>query len=193
MGPRKLQLAAAIALVAAAFAGCGDSGEEEPKPVPGKVVSGETETGMKLKVETFFNPGRDPALKRLADWRALNKFPAVDFHRVTADNSTGQTPDAGRTLRFATDASALATGKSIEARFTCDVLEFEWLPIKSDDTPRWQQLLEDVCADGPPKPEGIAPGATKVYYLMTDRGFAERGIRRMRVFGPRDVELTQGR
>ena len=46
-----------------------------------------------------------------------------------------------------------------------------------------------MCADGPPKPDGIAAGASQVYYLVTDRGFAERGMRRMRVFGPRDAEL----
>src|SRR3712207_6759552 len=87
---RHVQLAAAIPLIAGARAGGGGSDDERPEPLPGKTVTGETETGMKLKVETFFDPAEDPALKKFADWRAENGYPAVDFHRVTADNSAGQ-------------------------------------------------------------------------------------------------------
>jgi len=177
-----------VPLVAGAIAACGD----KPKPagvVPGKTLSGETETGMKLKVETFYDPAKDPNLKRINDWRASNRYAAVDFHRVTADNSGGPGPDNGRTLRFSPSAQGLATGTGIEARFTCDALEFEWLPIEQNQAQRWSDLRREICADGPPKPEGIPAGTTKVYYLITDRGFAERGIRRMRVFGPRDTEL----
>ena len=53
----------------------------------------------------------------------------------------------------------------------------------------WRKLSQELCADGPPKQDGIAPGSRKVYYLVTDRGFSERGIRSMRVFGPRDAEF----
>ena len=77
----------------------------------------------------------------------------------------------------------------VEARFSCDALAFEWVPPVEDKTQQWNDLRAEVCADGPPKPDGIAPGAKQVYYLITDRGFAERGIRSMRVFGPRDAEL----
>jgi hypothetical protein len=182
-------LVAAIPLIACALAGCGGSDEEAPKPAPGKTVGGETETGMKLKVETFVDPADDPQLKKLADWRASNRYPAADFHRVTADNTQGQSPDSGRTVRFAASAEAIATGKGIEARFSCDALQYEWIPVKESDTPAWRELSQELCADGPPKQEGIAAGARKVYYLVTDRGFSERGIRGMQVFGPRDTQF----
>jgi hypothetical protein len=189
MRAKQVQAAAAIGLIAGALAACGESDKSPPEPPPGKVVAGETETGMKLKVETFFDPAKDAKLKKLADWRAENRYPVVDFHRVTADNSSGQTPDSGRTVRFSRDAAAISRGQSIEARFTCDALQFEWVPVEPSDTERWKALYEELCADGPPKQEGIEPGDRKVYYLVTDRGFSERGIRNMRIFGPRDVEF----
>lgn len=189
MRARKARVVAAIPLIACALGGCGGSDDEAPEPVPGKTVSGETETGMKLEVETFVDPANDPQLKTLADWRASNRYPVADFHRVTADNAQGDAPDSGRTIRFARDAAALATGKGIEARFGCDALAFEWVPVKESDTQKWRDLSEELCADGPPKQDGIAPGSRKVYYLVTDRGFGERGIRTMRVFGPRDTEF----
>ena len=182
-------MAAAIPLIACALVGCGNSDEDKAEPPPGKTVSGETETGMKLKVETFVDPAKDPELKKLADWRASNRYPAADFHRVTADNTQGSGPDSGRTIRFAANANALATGKGVEARFSCDALQFEWVPPKESDTPAWRDLVNGLCADGPPKQDGIAAGSRKVYYLVTDRGFSERGIRTMRVFGPRDAEF----
>jgi hypothetical protein len=171
------------------LAGCGGSKEAEPTPVPGKTVQGETETGMRLTVETFVDPADDPRLERIDQWRADQGYRQVDFHRVTADNSAGPAPDSGRTVRFAADAARLSAGEGVEARFSCDVLEFEWVPAKAADTEAWNRVRQDVCADGPPKPEGIAPGAKQTYYLVTDRGFAERGLRRMRVFGPRDAEF----
>jgi hypothetical protein len=177
-----------IPLLAGAFAGCGGS-EEPPPPPPGKTLHGETETGMKLTVDTFLAPSKDPELQKVDEWRSANKYPAVDYHRVTADNSAGQVADMGRTLRFATAPERIPVGEVIEARFSCDALAFEWVPPVEEKTQQWNDLRAEVCADGPPKPEGIAPGAKQVYYLITDRGFAERGIRRMRVFGPRDAEL----
>jgi hypothetical protein len=38
-------------------------------------------------------------------------------------------------------------------------------------------------------PSSIAPGKPAVYYLIADRGFSERGLDRLRVFGPRSAEL----
>ena len=188
MRAKQLQAVVAIPLIAGALAGCGGS-DAAPKPVPGKTLHGETETGMKLTVDTFLEPSKDPKIKKLNDWRAANGYPVVDFHRVTADNSQGPVADSGRTLRFARSAERIPLGEVIEARFTCDALAFEWVPPKENLTPRWNALRQEICADGPPKQDGIAPGARKVYYLVTDRGFAERGIRNMRVFGPRDSEL----
>ena len=178
-----------VVLVALLLVGCGGSKEAVPKPEPGKTVRGATETGMALKVETFVDPAKDPRLKRIDEWRAQRGYRAVDFHRVTADNAAGPKADSGRTVRFAPDATRLAAGQGIEARFSCDALEFEWLPTETADADAWNALRRDVCAAGPPKPDGIAAGASQTYYLVTDRGFAERGLRRMRVFGPRDAEL----
>jgi hypothetical protein len=177
-----------IALLAL-VAGCGGSKEAVPTPVPGKTLQGATETGMRLKVDTFLDPADDSRLERIDDWRDEQGYREVDFHRVTADNSAGPAADSGRTVRFAPDAARLAAGAGIEARFSCDVVEFEWLPAETSDADGWNALRRDLCADGPPKPNGIAAGAKQTYYLVTDRGFAERGLRRMRVFGPRDVEL----
>ena len=179
-----------IALVVGALAGCGGD-DEPPPPPPGKTVHGETETGMKLTVDTFLEPDKDQRLKKLDEWRAANKYPAVDYHRVTADNSSGQVADSGRTIRFSRSPERIAAGEAIEARFSCDTLTYEWVPLSDDKTDEWNALRDELCANGPPKAEGIAPGAKQVYYLITDRGFSERGIRNMRVFGPRDAEFTQ--
>jgi hypothetical protein len=175
--------------LAGALVACGGKSSDTPKVAPGKTVSGETETGMKLKVDTFVAPASDPTLKKIEAWRAAARYPAVDYHRVTADNSAGTVADSGRVLRFAKSPDEIAAGKAVEARFSCDALEFEWLPTDSAKNGEWNALRKDVCADGPPKPEGIAPGAKQVYYLVTDRSFAERGLRTMKVFGPRDAEL----
>ena len=189
MRARRVRAAAASGLIAGVLVGCGGGSDEKPTPVPGKTVSGETETGMKMKVDTFVDPAKDPQLKRIEAWRSAGHYPAVDYHRVTADNSAGSVADSGRTVRFALDQNNLSTGKLVETRFTCDALAFEWLPPREDETAAWNQLREDICADGPPKPDGIPAGSRKVYYLLTDRDFAARGIRAMKVFGPRDAEF----
>ena len=133
---------------------------------------------MKLKVDTFLARPKDPQLKKLDDWRATNRYPAVDYHRVTADNSAGQVPDSGRDGHASPRTpSAIAAGKGMEARFSCDALAVRVDPLKEHDTRRWHELRRTICADGPPKQDGIAAGRRKVYYLITDRGFAERGIR----------------
>jgi hypothetical protein len=189
-GWREARVAATIPLIACSIASCGGSSEPPPPP-PGKTVVGQTETGMQLKVETFFSPSKDPRLKQIEDWRAAGRYPAVDYHRVTADNTNGQIADGGRTVSFARSPEAIATGQAIQGRFTCEALEFEWLPQKPADTERWEQVRNEICADGPPKAEAIGPGERLVYYLVTDRTFGERGIRGMRVFGPRSEELKQ--
>ena len=189
MRARRVRAAVVVPLVAGLLTACGGDSEERPEPVPGKTLAGETETGMKLTVDTFLEPSKDPQLEKLEDWRASAGYPAVDFHRVTADNPQGQVADCGRTLRFARAPERIPTGEVVEARFSCDVLAFEWVPPQEGKTQEWNDLRQAICADGPPKPEGIAAGLAQVYFLVTDRGFAERGIRTMRVFGPRDAEL----
>jgi hypothetical protein len=181
---------ATVPLIACSLAACGGSSEPPPPPAS-KTLVGETETGMQLKVETFFSPAKDPRLKQIDDWRAAGRYPAVDYHRVTADNSNGRIADGGRTISFARNPEAIATGQSVQARFTCEALEFEWVPPQPDQTERWQQVKTAICADGPPKAEAIGPGEKLVYYLVTDRTFGERGIRGMRVFGPRSAELKE--
>jgi hypothetical protein len=186
---RRVRSAVMVGVLVGAIAACGGKSSEPPKAEAGKTVSGETETGMKLKVETFLDPAKDPALAKIEAWRAAARYPAVDYHRVTADNSAGSVADSGRVVRFAASSNDLAAGKGIEARFSCDALEFEWLPADAAKNEAWNTLREDVCADGPPKPEGIAAGAKQVYFLVTDRNFAARGLRTMKVFGPRDAEF----
>ena len=110
--------------------------------MPGKTVSGETETGMKLKVETFVDPADGSALKKPStDWRAANRYPAVDFHRVTADNSAGASPDSGRTVRFAARRRRARAGKGVEARFSCDALAVRVAPGQGDRRRRVERDL----------------------------------------------------
>ena len=189
MRARRVRTAAVSGLIAGVLVGCGGGSSEKPKAAPGKTVSGETETGMKMKVETFVDPASDPKLKRIEAWRVAGHYPAVDYHRVTADNSAGSVADSGRTVRFAANLPALQSGRGVDSRFTCDVLAYEWLPPTQDKNAAWNTLRKDICADGPPKQDGIAPKQRQVYYLLTDRDFSARGIRAMNVFGPRDAEF----
>ena len=66
----QVRAVAAIGLAAAAaITGCGGD-KDAPKPAAaGKVVHGQTETGMKLTVATFVPPASDAALKRLDAYR----------------------------------------------------------------------------------------------------------------------------
>jgi hypothetical protein len=179
-----------VAAASLALAGCG-AGAAQP-PAKGKRLHGATETGMRLEVDPFVSPRADARLARLDAYRAAAHYPPVDYHRVVADNTRGARPDSGRLVTFAPSATAIASGQGLPARFSCDVLRYEWVPPDgaSAATRRaYAGLRDGLCADGPPKPDGIAPGARKVYYLITDRGFDERGLRRMRVFGPESAEL----
>jgi hypothetical protein len=189
MRTAQLRAAAVIPLVAAMLAGCG--GDKEKPSVPaGKVVSGESETGMKLKVETFMPATSDPTLKRLDAYRAGGGYPAVDYHRVTADNTKGAVPDRLRDVTFAQNADAITTGKGVAARFACDALQYEWPPHGAKATKStFAELNKTVCAVQPTKADGVAPGDRTVYYLITDRDFGGRGARSMSVFGPRSAQF----
>jgi hypothetical protein len=182
----------ALAAVALVAAGCGGGGSDEKAASGGgHVLRGVTETGMKLKAETFLAPSADPELARLDKYRSAAGYPAVDFHRVTADNTKGSVPDRGRPLDFASSAGAISTGKAIESRFICDVLQYEWLPHdgSDDQLAAYGSLKAELCANGPPKQDGIAPGVRQSYFVITDRGFAARGIKQMHVYGPLSAEL----
>lgn len=186
---RRGRFLVAVALIAA---GCGGGdGKDEPAADRGKVVSGVTETGMKLKVETFLAPAADRGLAKLDAYRSSTGYEAVDYHRITADNSKGSVPDRGRPVEFSRTPEGIATGQAVETRFICDVLEFEWLPPEgsAEKLKAWRSLRSELCANGPPKPDGIAPGRRQAYFVITDRGFASRGIEQMRVFGPLSAEL----
>ena len=183
----QVRAAAAVALVAGSVAACGGGGEAPA--AKGKVVHGETETGMKLEVETFVDPASDPELKKLDAWRSARHYPAVDYHRITADNTKGQMPDRDRTISFAKSADAIATGQGVEGRFACDALRYEWLPVNGAGSATYEGLRKQLCPVAPDTPDAIAPGKRAVYYLVTDRGFAERGLDRLRIFGPRSAEL----
>jgi hypothetical protein len=179
---------AAVTVLAALVAGCGGGGAAATVAPAGKVVAGETETGMELKVETFVAPDSDPTLKRLDAYRAAGGYPAVDYHRVSANNADGAVPDRIRTVTFARTPASITTGKGIQARFVCDALTYEWVPQDGEQR-TYAALRKTLCAVPPSEPEGIQPGQRTVYYLITDRTFAERGIRGLSVFGPRDVEF----
>jgi hypothetical protein len=175
------------ALIAAIVSGCGGGEARTVAPAAGKVVQGETETGMKLKVETFVAPAGDRLLQQVDAYRAAAGYPAVDYHRVTAD--AGAMADRPRRVRFAGSADDLSAGRGVDGRFGCDVLNLEWVPAGKASAATFDTLRGSLCAPSPADAEGIAPGAHVVYYLVTDRGFAERGLRSKRIFGPRDAEL----
>jgi hypothetical protein len=182
----------ALVAVALLAAGCGGGDGKKDNAAPaGKTLRGETETGMKLKVDTFLAPSSDPELAKLDKYRAAAGYQAVDFHRITADNTKGSVPDRGRPIDFARSSDAIATGQAIETRFVCDVLQYEWLPKpgSADEAATYHALLRELCANGPPKQNGIPPGKRQAYFVITDRGFASRGIKTMRVFGPLSAEL----
>jgi hypothetical protein len=190
MRTAQLRAAATVPLVAVMLAGCGGGDKDPPKVAAGKVVSGDTENGMKLKVETFVPAASDPTLKTLDAFRAKSGYPAVDYHRVTADNTKGAVPDRIREVTFAQNADAIATGKGTAARFACDALHYEWPPVEPRTTTAdYDGLVKKLCAIDPAKQDGVAPGVRTVYYLVTDRAFGQRGIRTMRVFGPRSEQL----
>ena len=158
--------------------------------MPGKTVNGETETGMKLKVETFLDPAKDPnaqAHRSLARSRALpgRRLPPRD-RRQRGRRGRRQRAGAALRPRRRTTSPRARRSRRASAATPSSSSGCPTDPAKNDD---WNALRKDVCADGPPKPEGIAPGAKKVYFLVTDRSFAERGLRTMKVFGPRDAEF----
>lgn len=185
----KLRVAGALVLAAVTLAGCGgDKAVKDPGSTAGKVVQGESETGMKLKVESFVPPASDPLLKKLDAYRAAAGYPAVDYHRVTATG--GAIPDRLRVVTFASSADDIPAGKGIEARFGCDALNYEWVPNKKVSTATFDQLLASMCKVKPNDAKGVQPGAHVVYYLVTDRGFSERNLRARKIFGPRDVEFV---
>jgi hypothetical protein len=175
------------ALVAGVVTGCGGAQARTDAVEAGKVVKGETESGMKLKVESFIAPADDGLLKRLDAYRSAAGYPAVDYHRVTAD--AGAMADRPRRVRFAADPDELSAGKGVDGRFGCDVLSLEWVPAGKASPATFEALRGSLCVPEPSDAEGIEPGAHVVYYLVTDRGFSERDLRAKRIFGPRDVEL----
>jgi hypothetical protein len=177
-----------VAAVSLTLAGCGGGGGKAPA-LEGRTVHGVTETGMKLEVDTFVSPKADHTVAELDAYRAAAHFAPVDDHRVVADNTRGSEPDSGRLVTFAPDAQAIASGQGVPAQFSCDVLRFQWAPPTPALDGRYQALRRSLCADGPPKRDGIAPGRRDVYYLVTPRGFEERGLDRLRIFGPASAEL----
>ena len=141
------------------LAGCGGRTRSRRPPAQGKVVSGETETGMKLKVDTFVPPRRDP--------RSSASTPSGPRATTPPSTTTGsrrttrraQVPDQVRDVTFAKDANAIATGQGVEARFACDVLRYEWPPLKRHGAGTTTELRKSSARTSPTKPDGIAPGA----------------------------------
>jgi hypothetical protein len=182
---------AVIPLVTVVLAACGGD-KESPKSAPdpaGKVVHGQTETGMKLTVATFVPPASDPELKRLDAYRAAGGYPPVDYHKVTADNTAGTTPDRERDITFAKSENDITTGQGSPTSFACDALNYQWPPNGKATKAQWDALVKVFCAVQPNAQGGVPAGAKKVYYLMSDHSFGQRGIRTMNVYGPLSAQL----
>jgi hypothetical protein len=185
----QVRAVAAIGLAAASITGCG-GGKEAPKPAAaGKVVHGQTETGMKLTVATFVPPSSDPQLARLDAYRAAGGYPSVDYHRVTADNTKGSVADRERDVTFARSQTDIATGKGAPTGFACDALRYQWPPNGAATQQKYEALVKTFCAVQPNKPDGVPAGSKQVYYLTSDRSFGQRGIRSMNVYGPLSAQL----
>jgi len=183
--------AAAIVAIAGALGGCG--GADKPAAETGMTVHGQTESGMRMTVTTFVAPSGDPTLRAIDAYRAAARFPAVDYDRVIADNTRGTVADSGRVVTFAPNVGAIQRGTAIDASFACDVLRLQWQPPEKASAAlrtRYAGLVARYCRNGPPKTDGIAAGAKQTYYLVTQREFAERGIRRLKVYGPAGVLFT---
>jgi hypothetical protein len=185
----QVRAAAAIGLAAASIAGCGGDKDAPAAVAPGKVVHGQTETGMKLTVATFVAPSSDPQLARLDAYRAAGGYPSVDYHRVTADNTGGSVADRERDVTFARTQNDIAIGKGAPTAFACDALRYQWPPQHGATQQTHDALMKTFCAVEPTKPDGIAAGAKQVYYLISDRSFGQRGIRTMNVYGPLSAQL----
>jgi len=185
----QVRAVAVIGLAAASITGCGGD-KDAPKPAAaGKVVHGQTETGMKLTVATFVPPGSDAALKSLDAYRRAGGYPAVDYHRVTADNSQGSLADRERNVTFARTPNDIAAGQGSPTSFACDALRYQWPPHGAAKQQTYGALVKTFCAVDDTKADGIPAGAKQVYYLVTDRTFGQRGIRSMNVYGPLSAQL----
>src|SRR4051794_14423110 len=174
----QMRAVAVIPLVAAVLAGCGGD-KESPKAATdaaGKVVHGQTETGMKMTVATFVPPASDPNLKRLDAYRAAGGYPPVDYHKVTADNTAGTIPHRERDITFAKSENAIATGQGSPTAFACDALRYQWPPNAKATQAESNALSKVFCAVKPNAPDGVPAGAKKVYYLLSDRSFGQRGV-----------------
>jgi hypothetical protein len=185
----QVRTATAVGLVAALMAGCGGDKEAPAAAPAGKVVHGQTETGMKLTVATFVPPSSDAALKRLDAYRAAGGYPSVDYHRVTADNTQGSVADRERDVTFARTQNDIAVGKGAPTSFACDALRFQWPPHGAATKQTYDALVKTFCAVAPNAPDSIPAGSKQVYYLISDRSFGQRGIRSMNVYGPLSAQL----
>lgn len=145
-----------------------------------------------MNVDTFVPPAKDPALAALDKYRAAGHFPAVDYHRVVADNTKGQLDDREQGITFARSQDAIVSGQGDPSAFVCDKLHYEWTPADkatAQTKATYADLVKRFCAIDPQDPAGIPKGTKKTYYLVTGREFGDRGISSMKVFGPRDVPL----
>ena len=184
----RIRVAGALVLAAVTLAGCGgDKAAKAPGSTAGKVVQGESETGMKLKVESFVPPAADPLLKKLDAYRAAAGYPAVDYHRVTATG--GAIPDRLRVVTFASSADDIPAGKGVEARFGCDALNYEWVPNKKVSTATFDQLLASLCKVKPDRRRGRSAGRAR-RLLPRDRSRLRRAqSAREEDLRPRDAEF----
>ena len=124
-------------------------------------------------------PGRRSTAEEARRLAGVEPLPGGRLPPRHGRQRAGQTlPTAAARSASRRDAAALATGKGVEARFSCDALEFEWVPVKEADTQQWRDLSRGALRRRSARSRTASPPASrKVYYLVTDRGFGERGIR----------------
>ena len=90
-------------------------------------VTGETETGMKMTVDTFLRRRRRPVLKKLDDVARQGHYPASTTGHGRQHRR--QVPDqGGGHVRQGRERDR--RGPGVETSFTCDLLRFEWVPLE---------------------------------------------------------------
>lgn len=188
--PAAVCAALALALALGACGGGDDAGDDDGG-MP--LLAGKTETGMALEAEPGIEPSADPMLAELEAYRAsLEDVAPVVYVRVTADNSKGDGPDYGRTLRVAPDLETYRLEGGTELEYACDALDYSWIPRDGADDELFEtraDLFERLCTDAPPMTDGVGPGETQTYYLFLEQGIATRDFSSQTFVGPRDEPL----
>ena len=165
--------------------------EDAQRRRPARRVSGETETGMKLKVDTFVAPANDPTLKKLDAWRSAEPLPGGRLpprHR-RQHRRAGRRQRADAPLRDGRRRDRRGQGRSRRAS-AATRSQFEWVPPQGHGHERMERAAQ-TSLRGRPAEAGRhrARRRSRSTTWSPTAASAERGIRTMKVFGPRDAEF----